>query len=47
MGGTEEVLEYKHTADCGGGFAEGAGEASKFLAGKEAGMYDMGDVIGL
>ena len=42
-----EVIEFKHTAYSRGVFAKGAVEAGKFLAGKEAGMYDMGDVIGL
>ena len=45
--GTDEVIEFKHTAYSRGVFAKGAVEAGKFLAGKEAGMYDMGDVIGL
>ena len=43
----DEVGEFKHTGYSRGVFAKGAGEAGKFLAGKEAGMYDMGDVIGL
>ena len=45
--GTDEVVEFKHTAHSRGVFAKGAVEAGKFLAGKEAGMYDMGDVVGL
>ena len=45
--GTDEVIEFRHTAYSRGVFAKGAVEAGKFLAGKEAGMYDMGDVIGL
>ena len=45
--GTDEVIEFKHTAYSRAVFAKGAVEAGKFLAGKEAGMYDMGDVIGL
>ena len=45
--GTDEVIEFKHTAYSRGVFAKGAVEAGKFLAGKAAGMYDMGDVIGL
>lgn len=45
--GADEVIEFKHTAYSRGVFAKGAVEAGKFLAGKEAGMYDMGDVIGL
>ncbi len=45
--GTDEVIEFKHTAYSRSVFAKGAVEAGKFLAGKAAGMYDMGDVIGL
>ena len=45
--GADEVIEFKHTAYSRGVFAKGAVEAGKFLAGKEAGMYDMGDVVGL
>ena len=45
--GTDEVIEFKHTAYSRGVFAKGAVEAGKFLAGQAAGMYDMGDVIGL
>ena len=43
--GEDEVIEFKHTAYSKAVFAKGAIEAAKFLAGKEAGMYDMGDVI--
>lgn len=45
--GTDEVIEFHHTAYSRSVFGKGAVEAGKFLAGKEAGMYDMGDVIGL
>ena len=45
--GTDEVIEFRHTAYSRSVFGKGAVEAAKFLAGKEAGMYDMGDVIGL
>lgn len=45
--GADEVIEFKHTAYSRGVFAKGAVEAGKFLAGKGAGMYDMGDVISL
>lgn len=45
--GTDEVIEFKHTAYSRSVFAKGALEAAKFLAGKQAGMYDMSDVIGL
>ncbi|MGN0342065.1 MAG: 4-hydroxy-tetrahydrodipicolinate reductase [Roseburia sp.] len=43
--GTDEVIEFKHTAYSKGIFGKGAVEAAKFLAGKPAGMYDMQDVI--
>ena len=43
--GTDEVIEFKHTAYSRSVFAKGAVEAGKFLAGQLAGMYDMGDVI--
>lgn len=43
--GEDEVIEFKHTAHSKAVFAKGAVEAAKFLAGKPAGMYDMGDVI--
>ena len=45
--GTDEVIEFKHTAYSRSVFAKGAVEAGKFLAGQPAGMYDMGDVIQL
>ena len=45
--GTDEVIEFKHTAYSRSVFAKGAVEAGKFLAGKAPGMYDMGDVVGL
>ncbi len=43
--GTDEVIEFKHTAYSKAIFAKGAIQAAKFLAGKPAGMYDMSDVI--
>lgn len=43
--GADEVVEFHHTAYSKAVFAKGAVEAAKFLAGKEAGMYDMSDVI--
>ena len=43
--GTDEVIEFKHTAYSRSVFAKGAVEAGKFLVGQPAGMYDMGDVI--
>lgn len=44
--GTDEVIEFKHTAYSKAVFGKGAVEAAKFLAGKPAGLYDMSDVIG-
>lgn len=43
--GTDEVVEFKHTAYSKAVFAKGAIQAAKFLAGTPAGMYDMQDVI--
>lgn len=43
--GEDEVIEFKHTAYSKAVFAKGAIEASKFLADKKTGMYDMTDVI--
>jgi 4-hydroxy-tetrahydrodipicolinate reductase len=43
--GTDEVIQFQHTAYSKSVFAKGAIEAGKFLAGKPAGMYDMADVI--
>lgn len=43
--GTDEVIEFKHTAYSKAIFAKGAVQAAKFLAGKGPGMYDMSDVI--
>ena len=45
--GTDEVIEFKHSAYSRSVFGKGAVEAAKFLAGQEPGMYDMGDVVGL
>ena len=45
--GTDEVIEFTHTAYSRSVFAKGAVEAGRFLAGKAPGMYDMGDVVGL
>jgi len=45
--GTDEVIEFKHTAYSKAIFGKGAVSAAKFLAGKEAGMYSMKDVIEL
>ena len=43
--GTDEVIEFKHTAYSKAVFAKGAIQAAKFLKGKPAGLYDMQDVI--
>ena len=43
--GPDEVITFKHTAYSRAIFGNGAIQAAKFLAGKPAGMYDMGDVI--
>lgn len=43
--GTDEVIEFKHTAYSKAIFAKGALQAAAFLAGKPAGLYDMSDVI--
>lgn len=44
--GTDEVIEFKHTAYSKAIFAKGSIQAAKFLKGKEAGLYDMSNVIG-
>ena len=43
--GADEVVEFKHSAYSKAVFGKGALEAAKFLAGKQPGLYDMGDVI--
>ena len=43
--GTDEVIEFKHTAYSKAVFAKGAIQAAKFLKGKPAGLYDMQEVI--
>jgi len=43
--GIDEVITFSHTAYSRNVFAKGAVQAAKFLAGKEAGYYDMSDVI--
>lgn len=43
--GTDEVIEFKHTAYSRAVFGKGAIEAAIYLAGKPAGLYDMSDVI--
>lgn len=44
--GTDEVLEFKHTAYSKAIFGKGAVSAAKFLNGKNAGLYNMKHVIG-
>ena len=44
--GTDEVIEFKHTAYSKAIFGKGAVEAAKFLKGKQTGLYDMKDVMG-
>lgn len=43
--GADEVIEFKHTAYSKAIFGKGAIQAAKYLAGKNAGMYDMSNVI--
>ncbi|HIX71519.1 MAG TPA: 4-hydroxy-tetrahydrodipicolinate reductase [Candidatus Anaerobutyricum stercoripullorum] len=43
--GTDEVIEFKHTAYSRAVFGKGAIEAALYLAGRPAGLYDMSDVI--
>lgn len=43
--GIDEVIEIKHTAYSKAIFAKGAIDAAKFLKGKDAGLYNMADVI--
>lgn len=44
--GTDEVITFSHTAYSRAVFGKGAVAAAKFLAGKNAGLYTMADVIG-
>ena len=43
--GTDEVIEFKHTAYSRAVFGKGAVQAAKFLKGREPGYYTMQDVI--
>ncbi len=43
--GTDEVVTFTHTAYSKAIFGKGALAAAKFLAGREAGLYTMADVI--
>ena len=44
--GTDEVIEFSHTAYSKAIFGKGAVQAAKFLSGQPAGVYNMSDVIG-
>jgi len=44
--GTDEVIEFKHTAYSKSVFGKGAVQAAKFIGGKPAGLYTMADVVG-
>lgn len=43
--GQDEIITLSHSASSRSVFAHGAVRAAKFLAGKPAGLYNMGDVI--
>ncbi len=43
--GEDEVITFSHRAYSRAVFAKGAISAAKFLSGKEAGLYDMSDVL--
>jgi len=43
--GADEVITFSHRAYSKAVFGKGAVQAAKFLAGKPAGKYDMGDVV--
>ena len=43
--GTDEVIEFKHTAYSKAVFGKGALQAAVYLAGKSAGLYNMSHVI--
>lgn len=43
--GEDEVITFSHTAYSKAIFGKGAVQAAKFLKGKDAGLYDMQDVI--
>ncbi|MBU0721843.1 4-hydroxy-tetrahydrodipicolinate reductase, partial [Patescibacteria group bacterium] len=47
FGGVGERLEITHRAHSRDTFAKGAIKAAKFVVGKPAGLYDMGDVLGI
>ena len=43
--GPDELIEIHHVAYSRSIFGNGAISAAKYLAGREAGLYDMNDVI--
>lgn len=43
--GTDEVITFSHTAYSRAVFAKGSVAAAKYIKGKNAGMYDMADVL--
>lgn len=43
--GNDEVVTFSHAAHSRGVFAKGAVVAAKYLKGREAGLYDMADVL--
>lgn len=45
--GTGERIEISHKASSRQTFAEGALRAARFLAGKQTGLYDMAEVLGI
>ncbi|MBO5054772.1 MAG: 4-hydroxy-tetrahydrodipicolinate reductase [Lachnospiraceae bacterium] len=45
--GADEVVTFSHTAYSKAVFGKGAIQAAKFLKGKPAGLYNMGDVINI
>jgi len=45
LAGDDEVLTLTHRAESRGVFAAGALDAAEWLAGREAGWYDFGDVL--
>lgn len=47
FGGLGERIEITHKASSRDTFARGALKAAKWLYGKQAGLYDMGDVLGI
>lgn len=46
FGTNTQTITIKHEAHDRGLFADGAGDAAKFIAGKEPGLYNMDDLLG-